>query len=366
MSISNKKLIEIFNLAVKDYADHSDQKSSHWASYYDSFEKFNKEENLINFRKDQILSSGCDDTIIKKSKLDILELLDLFDNDFLKKNLSKKNIGNSNFCHKHLDYFFDFNELYCLKWFQEFEEAVFKKSKIKSICEIGGGYGSLARVILNNYNVKYILIDLPEANLISAYYLKEHFPNKSFFLYNDLKDSKNLESLESFDIFILPPWAVFDKNLKIDFFINARSMMEMNFKVIEKYFIFIQNHISQDGFFSNINRYQKKSVGENILLYKYPYDKNWEVVLSKKSFLQDHIHFLLTKRNFQTTLNNISNELKLIKKETESISRKKIQIIESIKLTIKKITKFFITKIFSVKFLNRVGKKLYNIKKNNK
>ena len=40
------------------------------------------------------------------------------------------------------------------------------------VLEIGGGFGSFARIILNNKNVKYFLIDLPEANLMSNYYLQ--------------------------------------------------------------------------------------------------------------------------------------------------------------------------------------------------
>ena len=37
---------------------------------------------------------------------------------------------------------------------------------------IGGGFGSLARIIINDKKCKYFLIDLPEANLMSNYYLQ--------------------------------------------------------------------------------------------------------------------------------------------------------------------------------------------------
>ena len=81
-------------------------------------------------------------------------------------------------------------------------------------------------------------MDLPEANLLSSFYLKEHFPNKKFYLYNNYLEDPLLKNLDNFDIYILPPWCKFEKSLKIDCFINARSMQEMNMNIIKKYFDF--------------------------------------------------------------------------------------------------------------------------------
>ena len=63
-------------------------------------------------------------------------------------------------------------------------------------------------------------------------------------------------------------------------------MMEMNLTTIKSYFAFIQRHINRDGFFLNINRYEKTSVGEKIRISEYPYDENWSVITSKPSFNQ--------------------------------------------------------------------------------
>ena len=41
------------------------------------------------------------------------------------------------------------------------------------ICEIGPGYGSFASKLIKKFNSKVILIDLPESNFLSAYYLKK-------------------------------------------------------------------------------------------------------------------------------------------------------------------------------------------------
>ena len=76
-------------------------------------------------------------------------------------------------------------------------------------------------------------------------------------------------------------------------------------------------------FFLNINRYTKNLIdinatrgGRAINLGDYPYDNNWEVKLSKKSFSQNHIHFLLTQRKFSNFKNNIKSEMEKIKIET--------------------------------------------------
>ena len=162
----------------------------------------------------------------KKNKLDMMELLELFDLEFLKKNLPTKNVGNCNFSINFLGFYFDYGIIHHLKFFEEISKIIFKKSKV--ICEIGGGFGSLARIIIDNHETKYILMDLPEANLLSSFYLKEHFPKKKFYLYNNYLEDPLLKNLDNFDIYILPPWCKFEKSLKIDCFINTRSMMEMN------------------------------------------------------------------------------------------------------------------------------------------
>jgi hypothetical protein len=158
-------------------------------------------------------------------------------------------------------------------------------------------------------------IDLPEANVMSSYYLKECFPDKKFYLYDNYKKDGFL-SYEDFlnnDIFILPPNLNIDPKIKIDLFINSRSFMEMNFSIIKSYFEFIQNHIKIDGFFLNINRYDKTSVGEDIRISDYPYDDNWNVITSKPLYNQDWIHFLLTRRNFVQKEQNVKDELEKIK-----------------------------------------------------
>ncbi len=90
-------------------------------------------------------------------------------------------------------------------------------------------------------------------------------------------------------------------------------MMEMNFDVIRSYFDFIHQYLIDDGYFLNINRYEKTSVGHPIRISEYPYDKNWKVIISEPSFNQNWIHFLLAQRSFKKDEINIFEELNNIK-----------------------------------------------------
>ena len=68
-----------------------------------------------------------------------------------------------------------------------------------------------------------------------------------------------------------------------------------------------------DTFFLSINRYYKDTVGYPIELHNYPFDKNWNVIISETSWNQKHIHFLFFKRILMKE-GNINDELEKIKR----------------------------------------------------
>ena len=118
----------------------------------------------------------------------------------------------------------------------------------------------------------------------------------------------------------------------------------MNKEIINFYFEFIQKKIAHDGFFLCINRYYKDTVGYPVELHNYPFDKNWNTIISESSWKQNHVHFLFLKRTFKNE-GNIINELKKI----EVIAQQKIK--DDPKL-IRRITPNFLYKIYKkFKFL---------------
>lgn len=340
-----------------------DTQSIHWENYYQNNDKFLNLDNLINFRKNQVLSEGLDDSMNLQVDLDLFEMLKYFDGNFLKKNLPEKNVGNCEHSVNFLGYWFDYGIIHHLKWYEEIENYI--KNNFY-ILEIGGGFGSFARIILKNKNVKYFLIDLPEANLMSNYYLQSHFPEKKIFNFSHLKTNKLNESINSYDIFILPPRLLERENIKFDFIVNSRSFMEMNKKIIKEYFDLIQTKIKKNGYFLNINRYFKSTSGEKIKFDEYPYDELWNVEISKKSFLQTGIHFLLAKRN--NVEGNISNELLMIRKSAKDLkiqSAKRLNFFKThIKRVIYQIIKITLIFLLSKKILRKISKVISNMSQN--
>ena len=262
--MSKEKLLEIFNEANNFFysnQSNKNQKSKHWKRF--DKKKFTL-DNLINFRGDGNLSEGLDDQNNNFAFKTYSEISNKISETYLLNNLLKKNIGNSNFLQQYKDVFIDYNKLIHIYWFWIIENKILKNTKVNNVCEIGGGFGSFSELFLKNYNIKVFLVDLPEANLISTYYLKELFPDKKFYLFNDYKkDNYYLSKIdfEKNDIIILPPNCNIDKKIKIDFFINARSMMEMNIDVIKSYFNFIHEYLIEGGYFLNVNRYEKNQLG---------------------------------------------------------------------------------------------------------
>ncbi|MBD1144430.1 putative sugar O-methyltransferase [Pelagibacterales bacterium SAG-MED37] len=360
--MSNLELINIYKKSSSFFYNEKnniEQKSKHWQRY--SMKKFNT-QNLQNFRKNGELSGGLDDASNKVSFELFSEIVNEISEEYIINNSPKKNIGNSNHLIKFKDVFIDYNKLIHIYWFWTLENKISRINQISSICEIGGGFGSFIELFIKNYNCKVFLIDLPEANLMSTYYLQQSFPKKNFFLFCDYekKNKLTLEDFEKNDIIILPPNCNIDKQIKFDLFINTRSMMEMNKSVIKTYFDFIHNYSRNESLFLNINRYEKKSVGYPIRISEYPYDSLWKVLISQPSFKQNWIHFLLTQRVKNSDEANIFQELNRIKKIEKSFYD--ILIDDSvIYLKSKKNLRVILKRIFGTKILKSIGNFLFKI-----
>ena len=352
-------LLDVYKYSLSKKDLFSQDRSVHWDKKFEKNDKFFSLDNVENFRKNTNLSDGLDDSANLQNKLDLLDLLDDdFDHQFLRRTLPEKNIGNSNYSKNILGYYVDYGIIHHLKWYEKIEKYITPKS---TILEIGGGFGSLARIIIKNKNVKYFLIDLPEANLISNYYLKNNFPEKKILNFKEFKFGTLHEQVSKYDIFILPPNVIDKENINFDFIINTRSFMEMNKKIIKKYFELIHNKLKNNGLFLNINKYSKSTVGENINFYEYPYDVFWDVIISEESYLQNNMIFLLTKRKKQA--GQILQELENIKNQKKSINKKNIyyrKLQHNIKKIILLILKKFLILVLGKKNIKKISRILMN------
>ena len=118
-------------------------KSLHWIKGY-NYKKFNK-FNLINFRKNLLLSKGLDSNSNKvnhKVKQFYNDLNKKIDKKFIINNLDKTNVGNSNFLKKfNKSRYISFYRLHQIFILHTLINNINHK-RIKTIVEIGGGYGS--------------------------------------------------------------------------------------------------------------------------------------------------------------------------------------------------------------------------------
>jgi putative sugar O-methyltransferase len=336
-----------FNISLNNYKNFF--QSDHWLFNNKKKIKLFVSKNLKDFRKNG-LSYGLDDQFYNKKETNKLfnALKKKYGKKTLNSLLEKKNIGTPKNFVKKDNFFFTGNELVHIRHLLDFKNDI-NLPKKNIVCEIGSGYGSLISKIIKTYKSKVILIDLPESNFLSHYYLKRIFPKKKFFLSSQIKNRLTKKQIINNDIIILCPW---DKipNIKIDFFINSRSMMEMTYETIEYYFDLIKDNLKIGGYFLCINRYYKDTVGYPIELVKYPFGKNWHVLISKKSWLQNHIHYLFLKRS-KKLLKDMQNEIKKIKVLSAEIKKKDKFILRRILPTlvykIYKISKYRISKYFN-------------------
>tara|TARA_Y100001970_G_scaffold230764_1_gene286666 strand:- start:17834 stop:18946 length:1113 start_codon:yes stop_codon:yes gene_type:complete len=345
---SEEELISTFKASLNWNKKFLDSMSKHWSLYYKDSNKFLSKENLENFRKEQILSKGMDDAKNLENEYKLQELASGFSHSFVKEAFPDQNIGNANSSIKYSGKYFDYGIVHHLKWYEKIRRYIESK---KIFLEIGAGFGSLARIILRNTpEIKYFIIDLPHANLLSTYYLQKNLPEKKIFDFSDFQTKSLMENIDKFDIFILPPGTIENNDIKFDFIINSRSFSEMNKININKYFNLINNKTNNKGYFLNVNRIVKDTVGEKIRIDEFPYDKNWKTIIFEEAPLQSNLLFILTQRiednkgDIHTKLNRIPNERYELKIYRHNL-----------------FTKFL--KKYSYKFLNKIlllffGKKL--------
>jgi putative sugar O-methyltransferase len=328
MTPFHQRIIEIYKHAQRRFLDHPNEKSEYWREYYNSVERFSDPERLRSFRSRNSLSTSLDDAYVGENFpfRVFAGLLEEIGEDYVMRRLPEDNIGRSDASWRIGGRYVDYNTLFHIRWLKDLDDFVFANSGVSSACEIGGGYGSLARLLLRHSPVeKFISLDLPEANLLTSHYLSNALaPETRFYLNDDYErdggEMLRKEQFEAHDVFILPPWAVLDPEIRLDLFINARSMMEMRMEVITKYFGMIHRSLKTGGHFLNINRYHKQWADSVIRIGDYPYDDAWEVVTSKKSYLQPHIHFLLAQRLEAGACGNIRSELASLREAAKSHS----------------------------------------------
>lgn len=126
----------------------------------------------------------------------------------------------------------------------------------KTILEIGGGYGGLARLAKHHWpHCRYMILDLPVSLVYSYLYVVQHFPEAKVLWVTKPKQLRDVNNAE-YDFVFIPcslEEAMYD-TIECDLLINTASLGEMAQETADWYVHFIENHLDLRYFFF-LNRY---------------------------------------------------------------------------------------------------------------
>ncbi len=319
---SNSYVYDIINnsiesLKIAKKTKNKEFKSPHWDIFPDEFEDIvNSRDSYYNFRSNDLTKMLDDKRSKSKTTEAFLDLSREVGIDFIESFFEAK-VGNPSVV-KLGKVYCNYNDLYMIQFAYKIINHVEFSPKI--ICDIGGGYGSLAAKLKKYWEKStLVLLDLPEVNVLQMYYITQLYPEaniltlkglQNIFLDNMNEETITYELLKQYDFVILPGWMLkrFEDGI-IDIVINTRSMMEMHSTIVDYYINNIQKKIKTKGVFYCANRYVKSSVGYPIKLTDYPFDKYWKVLKSSVSWRQPQIHELILVKENKESSTSVKEEI---------------------------------------------------------
>ncbi len=168
------------------------------------------------------------------------------------------------------------------------QEAV-SFSQIKTVLEIGDGYGRNAYVLLSlNPKIRVILVDILPALYLAQHYLSSVFKDRTVFKVKEFENYEMVQAeMEAASIvFLMPHQLSLLPNKYADLSMNISSFGEMNLQQIDWYFTEVDRLTSRYFYTKQWN--ESKNPFDNLLLKKedYPNRVNWEPVYSRDCEIQ--------------------------------------------------------------------------------
>ena len=156
-------------------------------------------------------------------------------------------------------------------------ESTIQKLRGATVCEIGPGTGNLASLLLNHFNTKLILVDLPKNLLFSFSYLSQSVPNAKILLPNEI-DANNYDLSEYDVIMMTPDQTSIIPDGTVDLTVNVGSMQEMVKESIAFYFEMIDRITKPKGFFFANNSVEKWINGKPNRFSEYPWRSHTQTI----------------------------------------------------------------------------------------
>ena len=113
-------------------------------------------------------------------------------------------------------------------------------SNLRSIIEIGGGFGSLGEIFLKSDFQRhfYVNIDIPPLSYISTRYLETVFGKENVGTYDVTRDLEEIDLgifADKYRAMVLLPWQLPRIKGSVDLFVNFFSFQEMEPDIVENY-----------------------------------------------------------------------------------------------------------------------------------
>lgn len=162
-----------------------------------------------------------------------------------------------------------------------------KQNPIKTILEIGAGYGRNAYVWLCLGGVKkYVIVDIPPALYISQRYLSNQFPKKRVFRYRNFKSFDEIENeYRQADLIFLMPWQFEMLPAHcVDLIYAIDSLNEMNIDII-KHYCKIFDNLGKKYFYMKTWKVWE-SENQKINRNDYPIPAEWKCLLNRECRVQ--------------------------------------------------------------------------------
>ena len=138
---------------------------------------------------------------------------------------------------------------------------------IKTVLEIGGGYGTLGEILLKSSpDIFYVNIDIPPVAAVSTFYLSKIFGEENVLSY---EDSRNLEIIDieelrkKYKCIVLCPWQIDKLKGEFDLFVNFMSFQEMEPHIVRNYISIVEKHTSQYILLRNSQSGKNLAKGKN-------------------------------------------------------------------------------------------------------
>ena len=180
-------------------------------------------------------SAFADYRVLQASNVDKIPYTDTVSESKVGNPIEQHTFNNRNFSRSFLNYLLGLN----------FLKQTVDTTTIKTVMEIGGGFGTLGEILLKDdrNDIFYINADIPPVGFVSSYYLQEVFGADNIACYDTTKDLDIIniqEFSKSHKALNLCSWQVPKLKGKIDLFVNFISFQEMEPDVVQNYCNYIE------------------------------------------------------------------------------------------------------------------------------